>query len=78
MAAAAREKLRADFGLSTTGVAGPDSLEGKPPGLVYIGLADSRGKGSWRQNYLPHREEVKRRTAVAALFRLRERVIELP
>jgi nicotinamide-nucleotide amidase len=39
MAKAVREKYNSDFGLSTTGVAGPDPLEGKPPGLFYVGFS---------------------------------------
>ena len=32
----------ADFGISITGVAGPDMSEGKPTGTVYIALADDK------------------------------------
>jgi nicotinamide-nucleotide amidase len=39
MAHGARRVFRADVGLALTGVAGPDQLEGKPPGTVWIGLA---------------------------------------
>lgn len=31
--------LKADVGISFTGVAGPDELEGKPPGTVFVGIA---------------------------------------
>ncbi|MDF2683502.1 MAG: competence/damage-inducible protein [Brevibacillus sp.] len=34
-----REKLGSTYGISVTGVAGPDSSEGKPVGLVYVGIA---------------------------------------
>lgn len=34
-----RQKLGASCGISVTGVAGPDPSEGKPVGLVYIGVA---------------------------------------
>ncbi|MFD2371376.1 competence/damage-inducible protein A [Brevibacillus sp. GCM10020057] len=34
-----REKLGSTYGVSVTGVAGPDPSEGKPVGLVYIGIA---------------------------------------
>ncbi|MFS0553129.1 competence/damage-inducible protein A [Brevibacillus sp. 179-C9.3 HS] len=34
-----REKLGATYGISVTGVAGPDPSEGKPVGLVYVGIA---------------------------------------
>lgn len=76
-AAVARERLSADFGLSTTGIVRLDSSEGKPPGLTYIGLADSQGKRSWQQNYARYRDDAGHREAIAALFRLRERLIEL-
>lgn len=43
MAEQARIKTQSDFGLSLTGVAGPDSLEGHPAGTVFIGLAQEQG-----------------------------------
>jgi nicotinamide-nucleotide amidase len=39
MAAGVRARLGADWGLSTTGVAGPDSQAGKLPGTVFVGVA---------------------------------------
>ena len=39
MAENVRKLMNADIGLSFTGVAGPDSLEGKEPGSVYIGIS---------------------------------------
>lgn len=44
MARAVRQRLAvggraADLGIATTGVAGPDSLHGEPPGVVYLGLS---------------------------------------
>ncbi len=39
MALAARDKLHADVGVAVTGVAGPDELEGHPPGLVFLAVA---------------------------------------
>ena len=43
MAEQARIKTQSDFGISLTGVAGPDSLEGHPAGTVFIGLAQEHG-----------------------------------
>ena len=48
MARGAREALavggrRADIGIATTGVAGPDLQDGRAPGTVYLGIADDRG-----------------------------------
>lgn len=39
LAESIREKLGSTYGISVTGVAGPDPSEGKPVGLVYIGIA---------------------------------------
>jgi len=75
MAQAARQQLRADIGIGSTGVAGPDALEGKPPGLVYIAVADSQGVESVKANYPPGRIEVKRRATTHALFLLRQRLM---
>ena len=41
MADQARLKTQSDFGISLTGVAGPDSLEGHPAGTVFIGLSQA-------------------------------------
>nr|WP_295590146.1 competence/damage-inducible protein A [uncultured Streptococcus sp.] len=43
MAEQARLKTQSDYGVSLTGVAGPDSLEGHPAGTVFIGLAQEQG-----------------------------------
>ena len=39
LAQGARERCRADWGLATTGVAGPDPQDGKPVGEVYVAAA---------------------------------------
>jgi nicotinamide-nucleotide amidase len=44
MAEGVRERLGADFGISTTGISGPDGgSEEKPVGLVFVGFADASG-----------------------------------
>lgn len=45
MARGAAEVCGADFGISCTGVAGPDPQDGKPVGRVYIGLWAAGGAG---------------------------------
>ena len=72
MAHAVRELLKADFGLGITGVAGPDTLEGKPVGTVHIaiegpeGVVTGMGPG-WRAS----REDNKRLAVLATLNLLR-------
>jgi nicotinamide-nucleotide amidase len=39
LATGVRDRLAATWGLSITGVAGPDEQDGKPVGTVYVGLA---------------------------------------
>lgn len=43
MARGVRELLGTDWAVSTTGVAGPDSQEGKPVGRVYVGVDGPAG-----------------------------------
>ena len=43
MAAGAAARCAATWGIGLTGVAGPDSQDGHPPGTVYLGLAGPDG-----------------------------------
>jgi nicotinamide-nucleotide amidase len=43
MAEGVRRRLDATWGLATTGVAGPDPQDGKPPGTVHVALAGPSG-----------------------------------
>ena len=43
MAEGVRRQLRADVGLATTGVAGPDPQDGRPPGTVHVAVVTPRG-----------------------------------
>ncbi len=75
MAVAVRDRFSASIGLSTTPIAGIEGPEGKPPGLAFIAVADAHGTQTWQQNYPPSRGDATSRGAIAALFRLRERLI---
>ncbi len=74
MAVAIKNRLATDIGVSVTGITGTES---KQPGLVFIGIADSHGAKTWQQQYQVGRADIRERAAIAALFRLRERLIEL-
>jgi len=70
MAEAARLRLGANIGIGVTGVAGPNEMEGKPVGTVYIGIDDGKRKQVIKGNYPGDRARVKRRATTAALFEL--------
>ncbi|MFD7302455.1 CinA family protein [Streptomyces pharetrae] len=46
MAAGVRKALGADWGIATTGVAGPDPQDGQPVGTVFVALDGPVGPGS--------------------------------
>ncbi|WP_010530695.1 competence/damage-inducible protein A [Lentibacillus jeotgali] len=65
MAENASNLLNADIGISFTGVAGPDSIEGHEAGTVYIALYDKSGKKLTRKfNFSGSRQAIRRRTTV--------------
>jgi nicotinamide-nucleotide amidase len=68
MAEAARSALGSTYALSTTGVAGPEELEGHPVGTLYVGLAGPDGVKS-KHYRLPgaNRDMLRQRAAHAAL-----------
>ena len=80
MAEGVREGADTDYGLSITGVAGPDGgTEEKPVGLVFVGLSDVSGTvaekldlSAWRRS----REAIRERSANRAFDLLRRRILE--
>jgi PncC family amidohydrolase len=74
MASGVRQLMRADIGISITGVAGPNAEGSKPVGLTFIGidaptLPPSRGGGQLTQRFqwTGDRWDNRRRSVVAAL-----------
>lgn len=64
-----RTLCRADIGVSFTGVAGPSSLEGKPVGTVYVGIAmDGRETEVYSLTFGGDRETIRTRTAKYGCF----------
>ncbi|WP_126426541.1 competence/damage-inducible protein A [Brevibacillus marinus] len=67
----------ATVGIALTGVAGPDPLEGKPVGLVYLGIAVQGLPVLVKQlNLAGHREAIIGRAAKAAMFHTLQRLKE--
>lgn len=78
MAEAARKISGADFGISTTGIAGPTGgTEEKPVGLVYIGVSTAKEIYSKRLLFFKERLENKDRFVQAALSLLKGELIKL-
>src|ERR671913_1856960 len=79
MAEGARELAGTDYGLSVTGIAGPDGgTDEKPVGLVFIGISDMEGMvaerldlSAWRRS----REAIRERSANRAFDLLRHRLL---
>jgi nicotinamide-nucleotide amidase len=68
MAAGVRRELKADLGLSVTGIAGPDGgTAEKPVGTVYIGLASGDETFSGKYRFWGKREQNKSNSAMMAL-----------
>lgn len=78
MAAGVRVRLGADYGLATTGVAGPGELEGKPAGTVHLGLAGPDGTITRSLRLPGDRERVRAFAAVTALDLARRTLAGLP
>lgn len=75
LALGARRHGGADWGIGTTGAAGPESHDGQPPGTVWIAVAEPTGDVRSRQLTLPGgRDDVRRDTVTAVLGMLSERL----
>ena len=67
MAGGVAARLGATFGVSTTGVAGPDRAEGKPAGTVFIAATAGRQPRVQRLALDGGRNDIRRETVTAAL-----------
>lgn len=79
MARRARGVCGADWGVSTTGVAGPDEVDGHPAGTVWIAVCgpdDGSGRAQLL-NLCGDRDKVRELTVAAALGLLRDQLIKV-
>ena len=65
MAAGAARVLRADVGVATTGVAGPEPHDGQPVGSVWIAVSSSAGARSRHLTLSGDRQGIRRQTVAA-------------
>ena len=76
MAVSVRNLMEADFGVATTGIAGPSGgTEENPVGTVWIGVASLSGVVSKRFNFGKDRENIINRATIAAYNMLRHELI---
>jgi nicotinamide-nucleotide amidase len=76
MAVNAKSKLNSDYGVSLTGNAGPTAdVDGKPVGLVYIGIAGPEGIEVKEHHMRGARADIRYRCTQMALVHLREALL---
>jgi len=63
---------RADIGVSTTGVAGPDATDGHEPGTVFIGVAAGNRAWAFPLSLTGDRTEIRTETVARAIEAVRE------
>ena len=79
LARAVRERLGATYGVAIVGNAGPGAdVDGKPVGLVYVGVATPEGVSVDRSQFRGTREDVRRRGQQTALTLLLREVRKSP
>ena len=77
MAERAAREMGADLALSITGVAGPETQEGKPVGLTYVG-GWLRGRSQVEEHHFSGGRASNRLLAVEAALNLARRLLERP
>ncbi|ARF57758.1 CinA family protein [Streptomyces gilvosporeus] len=77
MASGVRRVLGADWGVATTGVAGPDPQDGQPVGTVFVAVEGPEGRGGVRRLALDgDRDRIRMDTVQAALALLLSELAE--
>lgn len=70
MAIGARRLCDADWGVATTGVAGPEPSDGQPVGTVFVGVSGPDGDEIRSSTFEGSREAIRAQTVVVCLDRL--------
>ena len=67
LAAGVRERCGSDWGVATTGVAGPDPQDGKPVGTVFVAVAGPGGSTVRALSLAGSRAEIRSASVLSAL-----------
>jgi len=78
LAEGARRRCGADWGVATTGVAGPDPQDGKPVGLVYVAVAGPFGVEVSEMRLEGNRKAIRTETVTRALLLLNDCLTDAP
>jgi nicotinamide-nucleotide amidase len=76
LAEGARQRCGADWGLATTGVAGPEPQDGKPVGLVYVAVAGPDGTTVRELKLEGNRADIRTESVTSVLQLLADRLDE--
>jgi nicotinamide-nucleotide amidase len=76
LAEGARQRCGADWGLATTGVAGPEPQDGKPVGLVYVAVAGPGGATVRELKLEGNRADIRSESVTSVLRLLADRLDE--
>ncbi|SCL31882.1 CinA family protein [Micromonospora inyonensis] len=75
LAEGGRRRCDADWGVATTGVAGPEPQDGKPVGLVFVAVAGPNGTAVRELDLDGGRDRIRSTAVVEALRLLTERIV---
>ena len=77
MASGVRARLGTDFGVASTGIAGPGSDEfDRPVGLVFLAVADGRSTRVFEHRFSGDRADVRAQAAAMAIRHLLDAVLQ--
>lgn len=76
LAEGARERCGADWGVATTGVAGPEPQDGKPVGLVYVAVAGPDGTRVDELKLTGNRAAIRTESVTAVLRLLTDALLD--
>ena len=77
MARGIRKKFKTDYGISVTGIAGPDGgTADKPVGTVWVAVSSEQGEHAEKNNYSFSRSNNIHRASLAAMNMLRKEVLK--